>query len=184
MSARRKWKLVSRRLLCHAVVAELADALSSGGSGNTRESSNLSNRTNPKMKDAPKGVFFFARVESRIENGEWRGAAVASLFVCGRRKIAGSRELGAACLAFVMHRGRDVCASDIFISMRHPKPNICFCLITQTVPLGRFLVSKLHPASSSDTWSRTWCRYFPLRGGCFLCSGGLWPDRWRAESFL
>ncbi len=35
-------------LISYAVVAELADALSSGGSGAIRESSNLSNRTNHK----------------------------------------------------------------------------------------------------------------------------------------
>ena len=42
----------------HAVVAELADALSSGGSGFIRESSNLSNRTSHSLRSHLRMRFF------------------------------------------------------------------------------------------------------------------------------
>lgn len=45
--------------ISYAVVAELADALSSGGSGVIRESSNLSNRTNLTMDKSHRRMRFF-----------------------------------------------------------------------------------------------------------------------------
>ena len=44
--------------ILYAVVAELADALSSGGSGVSRESSNLSDRTTQQELDIRMNVFF------------------------------------------------------------------------------------------------------------------------------